>query len=200
MPAKKQTTTVHTHTPRPHVVRNANHVHKERQQQGNAYTRFNRRFALWIATHVGSMNCFYIFNVIALIIILGAVGAFGRFSALVVILGAIISSYWLQLVLLPGVMVGQNVQSEHSEIQADEMFHATMNTLHDTEQIAIHLGKQDDLILQILKTVAPAPPPQTPPTPDPAEATTMIIATQPRGDALNGVTQPMQRQRVRTRS
>ena len=59
-----------------------------------------------------------------------------------------LSSYFLQLVLLPIIMVGQNVQGRHGEIQADEAFHATMNTLHDAEQMAQHLDKQDAELLR----------------------------------------------------
>ena len=184
MPAKKQTTTLHTHTPRPHVVRNANHVHKEKQQAQGVKGFFTTTIALWLTKNVGTMVCAYLFAVLA-------VAGFPGFGATPTQYVQWTSQTFIQLVMLSVLLVAQNVIGKHAEVQADEQFKAVMNTEHDTEQIAIHLGKQDELILQILKSIASAPPtPTQPPTADPAEATTMIIATQPRGDALNGSPNP----------
>jgi hypothetical protein len=72
--------------------------------------RFNEALAKIITSGVGTMYCAYIF---------GLMGGLGVYAALtgnthiVLIVGAI-SGYFLQLVLLPIIMVGQQIQSEHT--------------------------------------------------------------------------------------
>jgi hypothetical protein len=53
------------------------------------------------------------------------------------------------LVLLPVIMVGQNVLGRKSELQADESFATTMKTYTDIEAVLKHLDKQDEKILAL---------------------------------------------------
>ncbi len=50
---------------------------------------------------------------------------------------------------MPLIMVGQSLQSNHSEIRAEEDFF--INKKSETETILMHLENQNDLILQILQ-------------------------------------------------
>jgi succinate dehydrogenase hydrophobic anchor subunit len=86
------------------------------------------RFNNWLAEHitkvVGTMYCFYLFNVIAF---LSAKAAFDTHNPTIIVQW--VSSNWLQLILLPAIMVGQNLQSKkHSE------------TLKAVKDIHKHLG------------------------------------------------------------
>lgn len=73
--------------------------------------RFNSWLANKITASIGTMACAYLFG------IFGAIGMYGAFTdntKLVLIVGAI-SGYFLQLVLLPIIMVGQ--KSNHDAIK-----------------------------------------------------------------------------------
>lgn len=49
----------------------------------------------------------------------------------------------IQLLLMPLIMVGQNIQGQHSELRADEEFKTTESISRDIEKVLIHLDKQD---------------------------------------------------------
>ena len=98
-------------------MRHANTEHKEH------LTR-NEKIGVWVTTHVGTMTCAYIFAGIG---IGSLVGIFTNNTFLGLGFGAV-SSYFIQLVLLPVIMVGNNVQSRHSEIRADIQYETDLNT------------------------------------------------------------------------
>jgi hypothetical protein len=133
---------LYTHAPNPHAPRNPNLV----KAQALAASGFNIRLAVWLTNHVGTMQTAYVFAGIG---IGSLVGVFTGNVFLAALFGGL-SSYFLQLVLLPVIMVGQNVLSSHQEAQADEAFTATMRTLHDEQQNIRHLNAQDRLMLQQL--------------------------------------------------
>jgi len=54
----------------------------------------------------------------------------------------------VQLLLMPLIMVGQNIQSRHAEIRSDEEFKTTTSSYHDIEHILAHLDAQDEQIKQ----------------------------------------------------
>jgi hypothetical protein len=98
---------------------------------GTAYQRFNKRFALWLANNVGTMTCFYIFCVVALMSLPAILNEFSAFKGVfpswliatsLIALIAWISSNFLQLVLLPSLMVGQNLQNEAADARATKTF------------------------------------------------------------------------------
>ena|ERR1700743_837076 len=90
---------------------------------------FNKRLALYITNHIGTMYCAYVFAVIG---IAGVVFAFTGNTTGVLIVGAI-SGYFLQLVLLPIIMVGQGLQGEHTRT-------------HLEKHLAIHHDKLKELL------------------------------------------------------
>lgn len=49
----------------------------------------------------------------------------------------------VQLLLMPLIMVGQNLQGRHAEIRAEEEFKTTQSSYKDIEQILLHLDIQD---------------------------------------------------------
>lgn len=126
------------HEPHQHQPHNVNEVQKA-EQQG-----FNTRLAVWLTRNVGTMACAYLFAVIG---IAGLIGAFTNNTSLVLIFGSI-SSYFLQLVLLPVILVGGNVLNRHQELQAEETFQTSQHSFHDIEQIMQHLSAQDAELLR----------------------------------------------------
>ncbi len=129
------------HNPFPHKPRNVNELHKEEQ----AAEGFNTAIAVFLTTRVGTMWAAYSFAVLAIVGLLAILGVLSPTVALLVAWG---SQTFIQLVMLPIIMVGQNVLGRKSELQADEAFNTTMKTYHDIEEIIQHLSAQDAELLK----------------------------------------------------
>jgi uncharacterized membrane protein len=110
------------------------------------------KLALWITEHVGSMG-FFIIIFCWTVLWLGwntlapASMRFDPFPAFVLWL---FISNMVQIFLMPLIMVGQNLQSKHSEIRAEQDFNINKKAETEIETILKHLENQNDLILQIL--------------------------------------------------
>ena len=125
--------------------RNANIRHKEK-------LTILDRLALWITKKVGSMGFFMLvfawtatwlsWNTLAPVHL-----RFDPFPAFVLWL---FISNMLQIFLMPLIMVGQNLQSKHSEIRAEEDYLINKKAELEIETILVHLENQNKLILQIL--------------------------------------------------
>ena len=135
---------LYTHQPHEHQPVNVN------EQRRAERLSFNDRLAVFISRQIGSMLCAYLFAGIGIASLVGAVTQ----NALLALTFGALSSYFLQLVLLPIIMVGQNVASRHSELQAEEAFKTTRKAYHDTEQLVRHLHAQDDVLLHLRQTQA----------------------------------------------
>lgn len=125
--------------------RNANIRHKEK------LTRLDR-LALWITKKVGSMGFFMLVFVwtatwLSWNTLAPAHLRFDPFPAFVLWL---FISNMLQIFLMPLIMVGQNLQSKHSEIRAEEDYLINKKAELEIETILVHLENQNKLILQIL--------------------------------------------------
>ena len=75
---------------------------------------FNKRIALWVTEKVGTMWCAYAFCLLALISLPEALGSEDPLKIV-----SWTAQTFLQLVLLPIIIVGQNIQSGIAERQAD---------------------------------------------------------------------------------
>jgi len=128
------------HEPHQHQPRNVNLLHEAEQ----AAAGINTRIAVGLTKSVGTMWTAYTFVVLAII---GLFAILGLLSPIVALLVAWTSQTLIQLVLLPIIMVGQNVQSRHLEIQA-EVDHKTLGyirTINDTQlQILRQLQATED--------------------------------------------------------
>jgi fucose 4-O-acetylase-like acetyltransferase len=96
-----------------------------------SYDRFNKRLALWITGNVGTMTCFWLFCLISLTCLpavlvaahaiqpswVGFLAATG-FNLIVIW----IAQTFFQFVLLPAIIVGQNLQNEAADARAAKMF------------------------------------------------------------------------------
>jgi uncharacterized membrane protein len=59
-------------------------------------------------------------------------------------------SNMIQIFLMPLIMIGQNLQSKHSELRAEQDFRINKKSETEIETILMHLENQNELILQIL--------------------------------------------------
>lgn len=94
-----------------------------------AYQRFNKKVALLITNNVGTMTCTWLFCVISLSSLLAVlyaahiIGTVGFLTASGFILCVSwVSQNFIQLVLLPALMVGQNLQNEAADARATKTF------------------------------------------------------------------------------
>lgn len=99
-----------------------------------AYGRFNAKVALAITKYIGTMTCFWVFCLLALCslpAVLSGFSAFaGDFPAWMIktsdiALVAWVAQTFIQLVLLPALMVGQNLQNSASDARSAKSFEDT---------------------------------------------------------------------------
>ena len=117
----------------PHVINPKELVKKE--------NNFNDKLAIWIATHVGSMYCFYLFNVIAL---LSAKSAFQTHDLVPIVNW--ISSNWIQLILLPAIMVAQNVAQKATEAKSQSDHHTLTYLANLQDEQMVELKNQTEML------------------------------------------------------
>lgn len=121
----------------------------------NFFVRMNARFGLKITMVVGTMWCAYLFSVIALFALPSAIKQ-GTYFIVVWL-----SSSFLQLVLLPIIIVGQNIQATAADKRAEDTYKDAEAVLKEAEEIQKHLLAQDEAISQIVlrleKLVGSAP-------------------------------------------
>ena len=110
--------------------------------------RLNAAIAVRITRVVGTMYCAYAFTLLALIALPAAI-AQGSPTVLVNWL----SSNFLQLVLLPIIIVGQNVISAAQDARA-EADHETLTALHEMSKQQIEILEGQDKILDLLRQKA----------------------------------------------
>lgn len=110
-----------------------------------AWQRLNAKIGLKITLLVGTMLCGYIFAVIAIISLPSALKSHN-----LTIIIAWISSNFLQLVLLPIIIVGQNIQAKAADARAEATYNDADAVLHEAVKIQEHLLAQDAMLNQLV--------------------------------------------------
>ena len=108
-----------------------------------AVGEFNSRLAVVITMNVGTMWAAYVFAVIGITSLVGVLTS----NITLTLLAGGLSSYFLQLVLLPIIMVGQNVISASQDARA-EADHLTLTTLHAMNVRQLEMLEQQAKILE----------------------------------------------------
>jgi hypothetical protein len=144
--------TIFEHEPHPRIA--------ERKLSGPAKTadqrlrgagpisRLNARFGLFVTLAVGTMWCAYLFTLLALVSLSSAVKTHNK-----IIIVAWVAQTFLQLVLLPIIIVGQNAQAAAADKRAEDTYKDAEAVLHEAIEIQKHL-KAQDVILERLITAA----------------------------------------------
>jgi hypothetical protein len=104
----------------------------------------NGKIGLLITTLVGTMICAYVFGIIALVSLPSAITSHN-----LTIIIAWISSNFLQLVLLPVIIVGQNLQAKASDKRAESTYKDAEAVLHEAIEIQKHLAAQDVVLSRL---------------------------------------------------
>jgi len=135
----------------------------------SGYQRFNKKVALALTKYVGTMTCFWIFCLLALFSLPAVLSGFHVFhsvfpavliKASIIALVAWIAQTFIQLVLLPALMVGQNLQNEASDARAAKSFEdleaAKANIEKALDLLDYHTEGGVKIILEAIEKLAPA--------------------------------------------
>ena len=124
-------------------------IHKRRPADETRIQRFNNRLGLGITTRVGTMWAAYAFFALTLVSLPGAIA-----SGNTLVIVSWVAQTFLQLVLLPIIIVGQNIQAKSADERAIATYNDADAILHDAREIQAHLDEQDNAIGDLLDKVA----------------------------------------------
>ena len=106
----------------------------------------NQRFGLAITKSVGTMWAAYAFFALSLVSLPAAI-----MTGDTVIIVAWVAQTFLQLVLLPVIIVGQNIQAAAADARAVATYEDATAILEEAKQIQHHLEAQDQALQRIEK-------------------------------------------------
>jgi len=110
--------------------------------------KLNAAIGLKITLVVGTMWAAYIFTLLALI---SAPSAFKTGDKIVIV--AWIAQTFLQLVLLPIIIVGQNIQAAASDARSQATYDDAVAVLEEAKSIQEHLAAQDAELTRLVATI-----------------------------------------------
>jgi uncharacterized membrane protein len=122
------------------------------------------RLAIFITGHVGTMGFFFIifcwtviwtgYNILATEVPALHWKPFDPFPAFVAYL---LISNVIQILLMPLIMVGQNVQGRHSELRAESDFQINIKAEQEVELVLHHLEYQNAILITMLEKLGISP-------------------------------------------
>lgn len=142
-------TTTYQHTPHEHTVRRLSGKAPGPAKVNEGRVGFNGRVGLAITTAVGTMVCAYVFAVIAFISLPSALTS-GNLTIII----AWVSSNFLQLILLPVIIVGQNLQAGAADKRSEQTYRDAEAVLHEAMEIQKHLLAQDQVLAGLIAAKA----------------------------------------------
>jgi len=133
------------HVPHPRIAqrRNEKPVKTDDERVG-----INAHIALIITGIVGTMWCAYVFTIIALVSLPSALS-----SGQAIIIVAWIAQTFLQLVLLPIIIVGQNIQGKAADKRSEQTYKDAEAILSECLQLQQHLQAQDVVLDDVIEHV-----------------------------------------------
>ena len=141
--------TVYEHLPHPRIAErklNGPTKIKDHRVKGRGpIARLNARFGLIVTLAVGTMWCAYLFTLLALVSLSAAVKTHNK-----IIIVAWIAQTFLQLVLLPIIIVGQNAQAAAADKRAEDTYNDAEAVLHEAIEIQKHLKAQDIVLERLI--------------------------------------------------
>jgi hypothetical protein len=114
---------------------------------------FNGKIGVFITTVVGTMWAAYAFTLIALVSFPAAIQSGDK-----IIIVAWIAQTFLQLVLLPIIIVGQNVQARAADKRSEQTYSDAEAILHECLQLQAHLEAQDKILDDVVRHLAKVSP------------------------------------------
>ena len=141
--------TVYHHEPHPRIAERKlsgpARTTDQRLRGGGPISRLNARFGLFVTLAVGTMWCAYLFTLLALVSLPTVLGTHNK-----LIIVAWIAQTFLQLVLLPIIIVGQNVQAAAADKRAEDTYKDAEAVLHEAIEIQKHLKAQDAVLERLI--------------------------------------------------
>ncbi len=143
----------------PHLRHDQDAVRDVNQEYHESFS-FMERMALLVTEHIGTFGFFLIiFCWTGFWLLWNTIGpARLRFDPAPAFVLWLFISNMIQILLMPLIMVGQNLQGRHSEMRAQSDFEINQKAEKEIEVILLHLERQSalierqgELILQILK-------------------------------------------------
>ena len=139
---------LYEHVPHPHVAarkqKGPTRVNAQRFAGKGRIGRLNARIGLQVTIVVGTMWCAYLFTLLALVSLPSALKTHDK-----IIIVAWIAQTFLQLVLLPIIIVGQNVQAKAADKRAEDTYKDAEAVLHEALEIQRHLAAQDAVLTKL---------------------------------------------------
>ena len=120
-------------------------IHK-RKPRRTYWQKINDRIGLGITRRVGTMWAAYVFAGLSLVSLPAALA-----SGDPIIIVAWIAQTFLQLVLLPIIIVGQNIQAQSADQRAIATYEDAGAILAEAIEIQAHLSAQDRQLAQLIK-------------------------------------------------
>ena len=127
------------YTQHPHVATRKHPAEKARK------IGVNGRIGLWVTRRVGTMWAAYLFFGLSLVSLPAAIA-----SGNVIVMVSWIAQTFLQLVLLPIIIVGQNIQAAASEDRAIATYEDAGAILEEAKEIQVHLSEQDKALAKLI--------------------------------------------------
>ena len=124
-------------------------VAKKRADNSSGVQKFNRKLGLGITTSIGTMWAAYAFFILSLVSLPGVIASHN-----VVLIVGWIAQTFLQLVLLPIIIVGQNIQAVAADARSNATYKDAGAILAESRQIQMHLLAQDAATGALLDKVA----------------------------------------------
>jgi uncharacterized membrane protein len=120
-------------------------------EQEESLTRL-QKFSVWITDHVGTMGFFLIILLwSALWLTWNAIAPHElRFDPYPAFVLWLFISNMIQILLMPLIMIGQNLQGRHSEARAQSDYEVNIKAEREIEAILEHLENQHDLLAKIV--------------------------------------------------
>jgi hypothetical protein len=126
------------------------HPHVEaRKKVAGPRLSLNSRIGLMVTRGVGTMWAAYVFLGLTLVSLPAAIS-----SGSVLVMVSWVAQTFLQLVLLPIIIVGQNIQAAASDARAKATYDDATAILHEAKQIQAHLALQDAALDKLIKDLA----------------------------------------------
>lgn len=133
------------HIPHPRI---AERKHDRPVKVKDESVGINGHVALIITAVVGTMWCAYAFTAISLVSLPSAL----KTGSLITIIGWIAQTF-IQLVLLPIIIVGQNIQGKASDKRSEQTYKDAEAILSECLQLQAHLQAQDTVLDDVVAHV-----------------------------------------------
>ena len=120
-----------------------------KHEQSKQKLGINGKIGLAITKSVGTMWAAYVFFALSLISLPAALA-----SGNTLVIVAWVAQTFLQLVLLPIIIVGQNIQAASADARAIATYEDATAILEEAKEIQSHLAAQDESLDKLIKDLA----------------------------------------------